>query len=333
MSLLTVNLKHLYQRWTALLLFLVVGGFTHWLLWVFTANGRPGTVPYAAMAAYFLGLLLATLPIEVYTKPFSYCLPGHRTIPVRFLFVTWPVVCLSLALHTLLRPNLELGARIYLLVPTFCAYTIFYWLGAGTVFRFATWGNAFCFFPLAMFALQLLEVGPPLEAFIFSYAWLFVLLAAGAVACAYGLLWRDSLARRYCGRQWLGTYDAWNPDKLAKFRRTRIAEKQAAKKLEPVSSWDHVLLRYITNSDFSCIRRHVLSGLYQSNTAWLLHREEWYRFIAVILPVALFLGYTGAGASIIFIMPVFMVAYMSLHVHSPLLLTGGRRERFTSLLR
>lgn len=53
----------------------------------------------------------------------------------------------------------------------------------------------------------------------------------------------------------------------------------------------------------------------------------------LILPILCFLCYMpGGGKNIIFLMPGIMVAQMSLGVHSSLLISGGRRQRFWSAL-
>ena len=56
------------------------------------------------------------------------------------------------------------------------------------------------------------------------------------------------------------------------------------------------------------------------------------RLFIIILPMLCVLGYTGSGRYIIFFMPGIMVALMNLNVHSSLLISGSRRERFWSAL-
>ena len=58
----------------------------------------------------------------------------------------------------------------------------------------------------------------------------------------------------------------------------------------------------------------------------------WYRPLFFLVPLICFLGYMGPGANIIFFMPAIMVMHIRLPVHSPLLIFGGRRERFWSAL-
>ena len=77
MRVLLVNLKHLYQRRS---LWIVYAGVVM-VVWFWSAlSVTKGKVPFGGflLGSLLLGLLVATLQMETASKPFSFCLPGHR---------------------------------------------------------------------------------------------------------------------------------------------------------------------------------------------------------------------------------------------------------------
>ena len=82
MSVLTVNLKHLYQRRGLWLFYVLVITFAFAGIAMLFDDTKAGEGRFVGLIvlAFVVGLLLSALPIEVMSKPFSYCLPGHRKI-------------------------------------------------------------------------------------------------------------------------------------------------------------------------------------------------------------------------------------------------------------
>lgn len=83
MSILMANLKHLYQRRTLWLVY----GFLGLIVFVYIAAGPDdpavgkGQFIGFVLLSFIIGLLAAVLPLEVVTKPFSYCLSGAVHLP------------------------------------------------------------------------------------------------------------------------------------------------------------------------------------------------------------------------------------------------------------
>ena len=329
-AILRANLKHIYQRWAMLLVFLFLGFIVACGMTVVILNSKPGGIPIIALAVFFFGIFIATLPIGVLTKPFSYCLPAHRSIPVKFLFCTGLVICFLFSLLFLLQPDVDI-VKAMVCVPAFFTFTIVYWLGVWTVFRFRSWSATIGFIGFVPLLAMWTDVHIYIERFILGNIPLVVLLACVANFLAYKLLSADGLARRYCGKMWMGTFDAWNKDKIVKFKQLNLAEKEEKKddRTEYQSSKiEDYLLTKISNPDTGNLARHIFSGIYRSSAAMLSRRNEWLKSLILWPPLVCFMGYIGVGINFLYIIPAFMVIHMSLHVHSTMLISGGRRERF-----
>ncbi len=328
MTILLANFKHLYQRWTAVLFLLVVGGSCFAALLSFIENERGGALPYAALAVYGLSTFIATFPLEVLTKPFSYCLPRHRTVPARFLFVLGPVLSLLFTLPMFYTEDLFI-AGLSRFLTAFLFLTICYWLGVGIVFRFRSWGTAFCIFPLALLNLEHVP-SVAVEPFVLSHPWGVLFVAVMGYFFAYRLLWNDHLARRYCGWFSLGLFDHWNRYKVARFRQLQQAAKEEQTPDERALPWEAVFLECIAMSPVDSLRRHVVSCLYRFYSGIFFHRQDWLRFLFCLPFVLCLFGYIDSAANIVFFLPVMLVSDMSLHIQIPHLIAGGRRERFYS---
>ncbi|MFC1764605.1 hypothetical protein ACFL6U_21370 [Planctomycetota bacterium] len=328
MTILLANLKHLYQQWFVLLLSLLVGGASYFTILQSTGEGKNGLLSVGSMCVFFWAILLAGYPLAVLTKPFSYCLPGHRTVAARFLFVVAVFLCGVFALPVLFHSGLALSEAAYLLVPTFCTYTIFFWWGAGNVFFFYNWGTVFGLLPLALLVLQYSGLRVTFEHYVFIHAWAVVILAVLVNGLAYRFLWNNQLARRYCGELRLGLFDYWDRYKIARFRQIQLLRNEEKAAANTPLPWESAFLNCMAASEIPNLKRHVVSGLYRLYTGLFVHRRDWLRFLVVFVPVVGFLGYLGEGAHMVYLLPVLVVNNMSLGLHTSRLVSGGRRERF-----
>ena len=90
----------------------------------------------------------------------------------------------------------------------------------------------------------------------------------------------------------------------------------------------------ISRAETGSLQQNIWGSLYKSFGIMLSQqRQDWMRFLMLILPILCFLCYMpGGGKNIIFLMPGLMVTQMSLGVYSNLLICDGRRQRFWSAL-
>jgi hypothetical protein len=280
---------------------------------------------------YIAAGFTSALQVEVLTRPFSWSLPGHARIPVKFLFCVGISVSLFWSVVFLFYPAPTLAEHLLTSVSVFFAGTIFYWLGAWFVFRFPNWVFAIVMSPILMVYGRYLDLYALFERVIVD-AWFAVILLGGLVNFLAWRHWsRPHMARKYCGRPWLGAFDAWNKVKISEFQQARLAQKN--KGIPTVLPHvEKFFLDRITDRTGPNTAQYVWGGLYKSFGMITSRKKECVRFWLVMLPLLCFLGYGGLAANIIFIMPGIMVANMSLHVRSTLLVSGGRTERFWSAL-
>jgi hypothetical protein len=327
MTILQANFKHLYQGrifWLKLLLF----GFLTFLIIIMTAKGLAACFPMLIIWMFLFGAVAAETQKDVLTKPFSYCLPRHPEIPRKFLFCTGLAASFLLSIIFLRCPAPDFAGRILTCVSVFSVGTVFYWLGVWFVFRFPIWTYSMAFLVLAIIIGQILNVHTHI---IMHYP--FSVIAAGAAVNIWAWIhWgRQGLARKYCGRMWIGSFNMWDVEKLYKYHEVRLAENKKDLVSPKIETF---FIRRISLAGEN-LSRYIWGGLYKSMAVMLSGRSCRNSLIGTliaILPLALFMGYIGRGSNIIFIMPAFMVLPISLHIHSHLMISGGRRERFWTAL-
>ncbi len=330
MTILQANLKHLYQRKGFWLIALGLGLFVPVGIMVIV-DGEQGSFMVLASWIYIAAGFTSALQVEVLTRPFSWSLPGHARIPVKFLFCIGISVSLFWSVVFLFYPAPTPARLLLSCVSMFFAGTIIYWLGAWVVFRFPNWVTAIVLVPILMLYGRYLDLDTLLARVIVD-AWFAVILLGGLVNFLAWRHWsRPGLARRYCGRPWLGAFDAWNKVKISEFQQARLAQKNKAIPTV-LPHVEKFFLNRITDRTGPNTAQYIWGGLYRSFGLITSRKRECIRFWLIMLPTLCFLGYMGPAANIMFIMPGLMVANMSLHVRSTLLISGGRTERFWSAL-
>ena len=330
MSIMRANLKHLYQRKAALLFFLFFALIFAVIIASFLDEDGSGAILGVFALVFFIGLFAAAAQVEILSKPFSYCLPGHNAVPIKFLIWTCILISLVPPAAFLFRGEFEL--ILLRLLTIFSLSTTAYWLGVWTVFRLRNWSAFMGLFAFAPLIAIWTEGNTSIESFIFGSWFVIVLLGIGVNYFAYKFLSTTNLSRRYCGKMWMGALDAWNKEKITKFQQIKLQEKEDKKKGREflLPKVEEFFLAKISDRTMSDTAKHIWSGLYRS-LAVLLSTKQWSLLIMMPLLVC-FMCYMGPGGAFIYIFPAFMVIHMSLHIQSPLLISGGRRERFYTAL-
>jgi len=286
------------------------------------------------MSMFFIGFLIATLPIDILAKPFSYCLPGHRKVPRKFIFSTGVAINLLASLIFLLYPVLYLywPHRIAVICSAFFAGMTLYWLVVGSAFIFR---NLTLWMPLLWFSIfggRIFDLHIITERVIVEEA--AVVILVGALSSLAAWLWLGSAdrARRYCAVPWVGFFDAWNQDKMQRYRRVRAAIKWDKLKKHPSPWVETFFLGRMNRHDYISAGRYIWGGLYAAFGIALSQLSQWKEaFSGVFLALVLvcLLGYMGpAGINMLFFMPGFIIAQMRLPVYSSMLISGGRNERY-----
>jgi len=335
MSILTVNLKHLYQRRGLWLVYVILGFFTFAgiaVLFKGPAAGKGQFIGLVALAFVIGGLLATALPIEVLTKPFSYCLPGHRKVVRKFIFSVAVVFNFLASLLFLMYPGLHSWQLVLVVYSAFCAGLIFYWLGVGLAFGVRNSVAWIGLWPLIIFGGAFFGLHIVIERAIVGNP--FGVILVGVLSSVLAWLWLGDarLARRYCGVPGIGFFDAWNRDKMQRYRRVRAAIKWDKLKKHPSPWVETFFLGRMNRHDYTSAGRYIWGGLYSAFGIALSQLSQWKEafsglFLALVL--VCLMGYMGPWTiNILFIMPGLMIAQMRLPVYSSMLISGGRNERY-----
>jgi hypothetical protein len=330
MSILTINLKHLYQRRGLWLVYVVLGFLVFVSIAVSfksPAVGQGRFIGLVAMA-FVIGLLFAVLPIEVLSKPFSYCLPGHRKVARKFVFSVGVVLNLFGSLLFFMYPYLNAGQLVLVVCSAFFAGLISYLLGAGLAFGVRNSVAFIGFLPVMIVAGQFFDLHIVIERAIVGNPFGVILVGVLSSVLAWFWLGNAGLARRYCGVPGIGSLDAWNQDKVQKYRQVRLAKKWDKLKQHPSPWVETFFLGRMNRYDYLSAGRYIWGALYKTFGIALSQWKGAFSGVLLAFVMVCFLGYIGTGKNILFIMPGMMVAQMRLPVYSSMLISGGRNERY-----
>ena len=332
MSVLSVNLKHLYQRRSLWVVYLVIGLFA--LSFGFTGKlaGTPAGKGYFIVPValeFLIGIYTASMPIQILTKPFSYCLPGHRAVPRKFVFVVGIVTSL---LGSLLFPGysrLRLLPWVLVTGSIFCAGLIMYWVGVALVFGVRNSGPIMGLAVWFFFGAAFLDVHVVAERVVVDHPFTIISLGLAGGAAAWVWLGNTNWARRFCAISRLGSLDAWDQDKMREYARKQANSKWDKLKNHPEPWVERFFLGRMKSCDHMGPGRHICGGLYAAYGMTLSRWKGTLPGLPVSLAFVLFLCYLQPkGTNILFLMVAVTVANLRLPVHSGLAIPGGRNERF-----
>lgn len=332
MSILTANLKHLYQRplmWYWHFILIIIAIPTIILPW--TSSGERSFSMYL-IASVFLGMIYAGMQQEILTKPFSFCLPGHRKTLRRYFFLIGIVVNSLSGLIFLKYPGIDMPYNL-IIVCSACfmgmaAYLLVVWITFLGHASFAYIG----FLPLVVIGLEFMgiEVGKILEYVIVSLPFYVVIICF--VFCVFVWRWlgRDSLARGHCDKVMLGIFDNIASRKRRMYVQTKTAEKRSQNTVAfNNKTYDFFLQRmerHVFPSAIKYIWGHALMLQDKFLNLWSLG------FLVTILLAIIFLGYIGTGElrmiDVLFILPISASFNFNLLPYGSVLLPGGRKEKY-----
>jgi len=339
MSILTANLKHLYQKRSFWFVGLFLGAVAVGILGAINAaikDNKQGVFCAPVLWMLFVGAFIATLSIDVLTKPFSYGLPSHRNIPRKFLFSVGLPLSFLWSLSFLFFPDLNFAKTTLACLSAFSIFTIFYWLGVWLVFKFRNWSVIIPLIPLVTLGDKPLNISILIVHAIVASPLLMILLGGLVNYLAWSYWGRADLSRQYCGKLWMGAFDGWNKEKMSKFRQAKLVEKDKKKpgSFRISSNVERFFIFRIDRAETGSLQQYIWGALYKTFGLMISQqRHDWWRFFMLMIPILCFLCYMpGGGKNIIFLMPGIMVVHMSLGVHSSLIISNGRRQRFWSAL-
>jgi len=332
MTILQANLKHLYQRrslWFWNILFaLAAAGFC--IVPLTDSTPEKGEFVLYLIICLPLGIITAGLQQEILTKPFAFCLPRHRTMPRRFIFLVVATVSIILSLVFLAYPGL--GFPYVLLVICAAALTAMTvcLLGVLPVMAASQSLDFLGFLPLIVFGIIFFEAHTLLGYLIISSPVPMIIFAGPICTLFWFWLGRDSLARNYSGRLTLGVFDAWSPQKVKKYHQAQDDRRLAQKGKIHFEKMENFFLTTMKKHPFFSNARYEWGNLYIVLTTTLRPWRSHYPISWLLLIV--FMGYFGVRdrpmSNLLFFIPVIGLLHSDLLPCRSILLPAGRSEKY-----
>lgn len=333
MSILIVNLKHLYQRrglWLvhAILAIVILGFFVKPL--VRPPEPAKGQYVGPLVVAFLVGFLATLLQIEVLSKPFSYCLPGHRRILRKYVFFIAVPVSAFCSMLFLVYPGLNSWPLILVLCSAFFAQLTFYLAGAVFAESIRNAGLVVGFLPIAgLVAEGFLDLHVLLERIIIADVFLVIFVGILSGIATWLWLGRVGLARSHCAIPWVGFLDAFNKEKLRRYTNAPAELKRRLGK-HPKAWVENWFLGRMDKYDYNGPGRFFWGALYGTSA---LAVSRWHNLFLSALVLTVMFGYISQAAVFTLIMvPAIFALYRQPPLYSTMLISGGRRQRFTTTL-
>jgi len=242
MSILSVNLKHLYQRRGAWFVYLLFGIVALVLVKDPLLHARAGHGDYIASAVlpFFIGFLLILPQTEVLSKPFSYCLPGHRRVFRRYVFCTAIATSAVCSMLMLSYPDLHGEPLVLVVCSAFFAGMTFYMAGIVPAMVGINAGLICAIVPLTILVGEHYEFDVLLERIIIEDVFAVILVGILSSIAAWLWLGRAGLARAHCAVPWIGFMDIFNREKLVRYTNARKGIKEKRVRCTAHPPWPYL---------------------------------------------------------------------------------------------
>jgi hypothetical protein len=331
MNILRANLKHLYQcrgLWFWYVILLCVTPAALMPLW---SSENERFVGYLILS-FFAALAAVNLQKEILSKPFSFCLPGHRKIPRQFVFRIGYVVNGLFGLVFLAHTQLQFPYVLLVICAGSFVGMIVYLLGVWGIFPLRNTIALIGLLPLVILAGGFFELYKPLEAMIIYSPVQTIII--GLLIC--WLTWRwlgqEGLARRYCGQMVMGIADGWNVEKFRRYREARVVSKSAKGGTVFADRLNRFFMSRMKVSGFFTSGQYIWGHIYMvigKSVGSSLGLGPW----VVIVLLFVLMGYSPGPedismANMLFIVPVFGAVSLNLLPYSAILLPAGRRGKY-----
>jgi hypothetical protein len=337
MRILLANFKHLYQRRGLWVVYAGLGP----IVWLVMQKALSAPTKGEGLFGGFLvcsflgGLLVAALQMETASKPFSFCLPGHRNAVRGLVFlvglaVSLVLFCICLALlasPSFTGPFEWAGMPRELLVLVlgsyFCASVAAYLLGAGVAFSAVHSASVLISMVLVASLYLWLDAFRTIQYPIIHWPVATIALAWVVAVASWWWLGRPAWFRRSCDRPWRGFFDPW-----VRTPTQRNRDLYATRFTKTTPRLDRFFQRVMGNRPLSHRGKCVWGALY---TTCVLVGPQWKGVLTIALAWAAFAGYFPPVTSAVMgFLPLMTVGFLQSPLGTALLVAGGRRERFVA---
>lgn len=329
MRILIANLKLLCQRPKLWLAYAVLIA----LLLRFRLTVRSDGIELMDLCCIFfiswpLGAIVGGVMRQMLVKPFTYCLPGHRTMPRQVIFLVgcfWSLILSWLVVDHQGLSILESSVRMAVLSSVALTSYLFGMPFVGRVEAVPSYAVALSF--------GLFMIWPEIvNALIRRVPGLFVVVGLAVSVVVWRRLRDDTCARAFCAQPLDSFADShrWSNQKVRRHRRAQSA----------LPTWiESTFITRIDASALSGVARHIWGRLYLAFGRVL---EAWRVVLFVVLVVTIYSGYESGTADseqpgllglwVAALVTSFLTTLLPLSMRSSLLLPAGRRERFFGAL-
>ena len=218
---LTANLKHLYQSrviWLFNLIMLI--GISVLIAGLFTQVVKlQGLAPFYIITGVF-GSGIGIMVMDVWNKPFAYCLPGQIKTTQKVLALIW-FSLLSISSVIMIGLALRIpGSGIPVILAWICFTSLSYWFGVGigisnrkSILR-------------ALFLVVIIICGPrasnTINTMIATYPWTTALISGVLGFYLYRYINRRDHARLVCGNPLYGSFNFYNEEQQKRLMQARM---------------------------------------------------------------------------------------------------------------
>jgi hypothetical protein len=340
MGILKANLRHLYQRRGLWLAYVFLACFVLVSIMVprDDPTGGQGRFIGLVVLAFVVGLLAATVQMEILSKPFAFGLPGYRHTVRRFIFSIGVVINMLGCLLFLMYPGVPAGYVSVLLASAFCAGLIIYLAGVWVAFGSGQPLAFIGFLVMLFFTSRLLNLHVWLEKTIVEKPLPVVSLSLLVAGGMWLYLKADSVSRRNCLRPFFGFDMAFNQERMQRSQRMKGEAYYWRKLKDHPRDWVEIwFLRQMNRHSSDSSVRFAWGSLY---TTYAVALSRWKNILFVMLFLSVFLGYTGGRTEYrvgpvqtgVFIVPLILLMQTRPPLYSAMLIAGGRDQRLISTL-
>jgi hypothetical protein len=337
MRILVANLRHLYQRRGLWLLHAALAFVV--LLVALSAVSSPskgkGVFGGFLMCSFLLGLLVALMQMETSSRPFSFCLPGHRHgvrslvfvvglgVSAAFLLLVVALLALTSFTGPFERAITSPALLVLVLGAYFCASMTAYLLGAGVAFGLIHSASAASVMTFVVVVCVAFDLFTTIQYPILHWPVAVIALALVVALAGWWWLGRPAWLRRYCDRPWIGFFDPWDRSQTQRYRAI-----YAARFIKNTPELDRFFHGVIGRRPLSGLGKHAWGALY---TTFALLAMQWKGLLSIVLMAVVWAVYVPAAAPAsigVASLILMLTGLVQPPLGTTLLIGGGRKERF-----
>jgi hypothetical protein len=330
-------MKHLYQRrgaWFGYLIILSMVPMALLPIWFTKLGLKHDRYLGFLLVSFWTGVFVGNMQKDVLTKPFSFCLPGHRRIPKLFIFWIGGVVNLILGCVFLLHSGLSFPYVLMIILAGGFVGMILYFYGVCcTLFELRMLLGGILPWS-ALGAIIFFKWDKVVQNMIISWPIPTILVSGLGCVWFWRLLDGDFLARRHCGEL---VFDGFSTSlKAQKYLQTQADRNLTITKVKFFERLHKFFLHRMNRYEFLGKGRYVWGNFYMALGrgfgTWQM--KDVLASCALISFLVLFFGFVGKGegVNLLFVILALGVLCLDLLPYRSMLFPAGRSEKYFSTL-